>query len=147
MIHKVNMIHATPAERRKKAQESRILDAALELVGEEGIDALSIKGIAERADYSPGALYRYFASKDELVAALALRAVQAVGGARAGWEEGGRRSRGAGLTSRFVSSSTRTRGSARSTWMSPKRASSSCSSPSLGSSSTSPSSWARCWRP
>lgn len=78
------MIHETPAERRKRAQESRILDAALELVAESGLEALSIKGIAERADYSPAALYRYFGSKDELVAALALRAVRALGEALEG---------------------------------------------------------------
>lgn len=82
-IYKVNVIHETPAERRKKAQEARILDAALAIVAEGGLDALSIKAIAERADYSPAALYRYFASKDELVAALAIRAVRTLGEALA----------------------------------------------------------------
>jgi AcrR family transcriptional regulator len=96
------MIHETPAERRRKAQESRILEAALALVGESGIDALSIKGIAERADYSPAALYRYFESKDELVAALALRAVQGLGEALAEPSASEPLARVAELAGRFV---------------------------------------------
>jgi AcrR family transcriptional regulator len=96
------MIHATPAERRRRAQESRILEAALEVIAETGIDALSIKSIAERADYSPAALYRYFESKDELVAALALRAVQGLGDELAVTASGEPLSRVAELTSRFV---------------------------------------------
>jgi AcrR family transcriptional regulator len=101
-VYKVNMIHETPAERRRKAQESRILEAALELVGESGIDALSIKGIAERADYSPAALYRYFESKDELIAALALRVARVLGEELAGCAAPDPLFRVAELAGRFV---------------------------------------------
>ena len=96
------MVHATPAERRRKAQEHRILDAALAIVTDGGVDALSIKAIAERADYSPAALYRYFGSKDEIVAALALRSVGALREALAESAAGSPIERVAGLGARLV---------------------------------------------
>lgn len=40
------------------------------MVEESGLEALSMNKLAEAADYTPGALYRYFASKDALVAEL-----------------------------------------------------------------------------
>jgi len=39
------------------------------------VDELSIKKVAELADYTPGALYRYFESKDALLAAVAERVI------------------------------------------------------------------------
>lgn len=47
-----------------------ILVAARELLLEVGPEALSLRQVARRADFSPAALYTYFASRDELVAAL-----------------------------------------------------------------------------
>ncbi|MFZ5863984.1 MAG: TetR/AcrR family transcriptional regulator [Nitrospirota bacterium] len=44
----------------------RIMKAALVLFVEKGIDGATIKDIAKRAKVSEGALYRHFASKDEL---------------------------------------------------------------------------------
>ena len=48
-----------------------ILDAALALFLENGYDHVSMRNIAARVEYSPAALYGYFASKDEIVYALA----------------------------------------------------------------------------
>lgn len=43
-----------------------------------GLDALSINKLAAVVDYTPGALYRYFPSKDALLAALVLRCLDDV---------------------------------------------------------------------
>jgi AcrR family transcriptional regulator len=48
-----------------------ILDAALALFIEDGYDQVSMRNIAARVEYSPAALYGYFASKDEIFYALA----------------------------------------------------------------------------
>ncbi len=44
----------------------RVMKAALTLFVDKGIDGTTIKDIAKRAKVSEGALYRHFASKDEL---------------------------------------------------------------------------------
>ena len=59
-----------PRERRRDSNQRRILALAMEMIESAGIDALSMNKLAEAADYTPGALYRYFASKDALLAAL-----------------------------------------------------------------------------
>lgn len=40
------------------------------MVSQKGVDGLSLHKLAKAVDYTPGALYRYFASKDALLAAL-----------------------------------------------------------------------------
>lgn len=62
-----------PLDRRRDAARSRILESAADLVLAEGVDALTMRRVAERADYAVGALYRYFASADALLAAVALQ--------------------------------------------------------------------------
>jgi TetR/AcrR family transcriptional regulator, repressor of fatR-cypB operon len=49
---------------------ARILSAALELFEERGFDATAVPEVAKRAGVATGSIYRYFASKDELVNAL-----------------------------------------------------------------------------
>jgi len=65
----------SPRARRRAANLERIVDAAVRVSVEEGVDELSIKKVAELADYTPGALYRYFDSKDALLAAVAERVI------------------------------------------------------------------------
>ena len=62
------MLHQTPRARRRDANLARILDAAMELVAGGGLEALSMGRLAAAVDYTPGALYRYFPSKDALLA-------------------------------------------------------------------------------
>ncbi len=57
-------------ERRRLHTRAEILDAARELLMEVGPEDLSLRQVARRADFSPAALYTYFASRDELIAAL-----------------------------------------------------------------------------
>jgi AcrR family transcriptional regulator len=57
-------------DRRRKDTREEILAAARELLLEVGPEAISLRQVARRADFSPAALYTYFSSRDEIVAAL-----------------------------------------------------------------------------
>jgi AcrR family transcriptional regulator len=58
-------------ERDREAVRRAILDAARDLFVSEGFQNVSIRKIAERIEYSPGALYGYFPSKDDIFFELA----------------------------------------------------------------------------
>src|SRR3954471_17515957 len=47
-----------------------LLDAARSAFFELGMDKTSVREIAQRAGYTPGAIYSYFASKEEVYGAL-----------------------------------------------------------------------------
>jgi AcrR family transcriptional regulator len=61
---KVETLTANQAARR-----ARVLDAALELAAEGGYDAVQMRDVAGRAQVALGTIYRYFSSKDHLLAA------------------------------------------------------------------------------
>ena len=65
---------ADPKDRRAAAHRvalrARILDAARRIVTREGIDALSMRKLAEAIGYSPASLYLHFESRDEIARAL-----------------------------------------------------------------------------
>ncbi len=56
-----------------------ILDAALELFIADGYPQVSIRNIAAKVEYSPGAIYSYFPSKDEIFFALAEEGFREIG--------------------------------------------------------------------
>jgi AcrR family transcriptional regulator len=63
----------TSNERRLREREevrTKILDAARELFVEQGFDAVSMRKIAQKIDYSPTALYFHFRDKEALLEAL-----------------------------------------------------------------------------
>lgn len=60
----------SPSQRRYEKTRQGILNAARSLLLEEGLDAISMRTLADKVDYSPAALYKYFANKDEIIAAL-----------------------------------------------------------------------------
>jgi TetR/AcrR family transcriptional regulator, cholesterol catabolism regulator len=51
------------------ARRQRVLEAALELGAEGGYDAVQMRDVATRANVALGTIYRYFSSKDHLLAA------------------------------------------------------------------------------
>ena len=64
------------ADRRQREREARreaILDAAESIVRAHGFNALTMDLVATHAELSKGALYLYFANKDALCAAIAVR--------------------------------------------------------------------------
>jgi AcrR family transcriptional regulator len=56
---------------RFNARRDAIVDAARELAGEGGMEAVQVVPIAARASIASGTVYRYFPSKHDLVTALA----------------------------------------------------------------------------
>jgi AcrR family transcriptional regulator len=83
-----------PTDRRARKREARrdhLLDLALDLVDEHGVDGLTMAALAEAGDYATASLYTYFASRSALLAALQERALVVLGrvaeeGA-AGWDD------------------------------------------------------------
>lgn len=57
-------------EREREALQTRILEAARDILSEQGLPGLSMRAIAERIEYSPGTIYTYFRDKDELIGAV-----------------------------------------------------------------------------
>lgn len=53
---------------RQRARRQRIVDVATRLAAEGGYDAVMMKDVAARAGVALGTVYRYFASKDHLLA-------------------------------------------------------------------------------
>lgn len=62
-----------PGERRKTRTRQEFINTAYDLIIERGLEAVSLRAVADQLDYSPAALYRYFSSKDELVDAVRAR--------------------------------------------------------------------------
>lgn len=70
----------SPRRARKfAAKRESVLDAAMQLVIAEGLAGLTLGKVAKGLDVAVGGLYRYFPSKDALVAGLQCRAVERFG--------------------------------------------------------------------
>jgi AcrR family transcriptional regulator len=65
-------------ERRRRETAELILDAVLDLMGEAGIDGLTMEGVAERVGVSLRTVYRYFPDRARLLTAALDRHDQAV---------------------------------------------------------------------
>lgn len=57
-------------QRRNDRIRQEILTEARTIIAESGADGLSVRALADRVDYSPGALYKYFQNKDDLLDAV-----------------------------------------------------------------------------
>ena len=57
---------------KAKSEETRrrVLDAAVSLMEEGGLDALQIRSVAERSGYSIGSVYKHYADIDALIVAV-----------------------------------------------------------------------------
>jgi AcrR family transcriptional regulator len=69
---------AARRERERTARREAILDAAEELISEQGYHGMRMDGVAEAAELSKGTLYLYFENKDALCAAVATRLLDAL---------------------------------------------------------------------
>lgn len=61
----------TAHKQRLENTRQAILQTALALITEKGLDRLSLREIARRVEYSPAGLYEYFDGKDDILRALA----------------------------------------------------------------------------
>jgi len=68
-----------PARRRlnRVEREASLLEAAARIVAEEGVEALTMEGLAARVGINKALPYRFFANRDEVLAALWERETQA----------------------------------------------------------------------
>jgi TetR/AcrR family transcriptional regulator, cholesterol catabolism regulator len=60
---------ARPLTRAQQARRQRVIDAATALGLDGGYDAVQMRDVAAKADVAMGTVYRYFTSKDHLLAA------------------------------------------------------------------------------
>src|SRR5262245_29164335 len=88
MFSETARLHEEPLSREERQQHARaitrraILDAALTLFVSDGYAQVSIRNIAAKVEYSPGAIYSYFKSKDEIFFALAEEGFRLLGSAQ-----------------------------------------------------------------
>lgn len=78
VLHYVNMNHASRTEAKRDAKTEAILGRAMTLLREGGLEAVTLQRLASDLGYVPAALYRYFGSKEGLVAALQRKAIAEV---------------------------------------------------------------------
>lgn len=67
---------STRRARRRAARRQEIVDAAMALVLDDGLDGLTIARLAKEVDAAVGAIYRYFDGKEAVIVELQLLAVQ-----------------------------------------------------------------------
>ena len=65
-----------PLTRAQQARRQRVIDAAMGLGLEGGYEAVQMRDVASRADVAMGTVYRYFTSKDHLLAATLVHWVE-----------------------------------------------------------------------
>ena len=76
---------------------ARILDAACDLIAEEGIDSVRIARVAQRAGASSGLVHHYFSTREELLEQALIHSFERAGDDRFGEGEGAERGAGEAL--------------------------------------------------
>ena len=59
-----------PRQKRQDRTRQAILEAARQIITEEGPQGFSMRSLADRIDYSPAGLYEYFNSKEDIIRVL-----------------------------------------------------------------------------
>ncbi|MDM7854965.1 TetR/AcrR family transcriptional regulator C-terminal domain-containing protein [Cellulomonas alba] len=83
----------TTQAQRERLNRERVLTAAIELADEQGVDALSMRRLADRLGVVPMALYKHVAHKDELLDGLVEHLIAQIDppAGDVGWREAVRR--------------------------------------------------------
>lgn len=63
-------VRRRPQQRRSKLRVDAILEATMTLIGENGVDAVTMRDIARRIDAPISAIYQYFPNKSAIIAKL-----------------------------------------------------------------------------
>ena len=71
-----NTAELSRVERKRRKRKDELVASAMDIVLEQGFEALTMARLAERLDLTAGALYRYFPSKDVLVGSIEACALQ-----------------------------------------------------------------------
>jgi AcrR family transcriptional regulator len=70
------MTKLSPKQREIRERESRILELAMPMISEGGLSSLSMEVIAQQIQAAKGTVYNHFPNKEEIVLALAVKAVE-----------------------------------------------------------------------
>src|SRR5690606_18647214 len=62
-----SMMSMEGREQAREALRTRIVEAARDIVSEEGLDALSMRALGERIEYSAATIYLHFRDKEALL--------------------------------------------------------------------------------
>ena len=62
----------SPREKRRLRTRAAVLDEALAIMREAGIEGIGVRELARRLNYSPAALYRYFENREQILSTLAV---------------------------------------------------------------------------
>ena len=65
-----------PQQERSRESERKLLKAAAEVLGQHGVNGATIPRIADHAGLTPGAVYRRFRDKDQLLETAILRILE-----------------------------------------------------------------------
>jgi TetR/AcrR family transcriptional regulator, tetracycline repressor protein len=78
-----------PQRKRGDLSRDKLIAVALDLLDERGADALTVRAVADAAGVTPMALYNYFSSKRDLLAAVADHVIGATefDGGHANWRD------------------------------------------------------------
>jgi AcrR family transcriptional regulator len=63
-------VRRRPQQKRSKLRVDAILDATMTLIGENGVDAVTMRDISRRIDAPISAIYQYFPNKSAIIAKL-----------------------------------------------------------------------------
>lgn len=67
----MSIVETGSRARRRSRTRQAILDEALVMMADGGVEALAWRELARRLDYSPAGLYRYFTNREEILSTLA----------------------------------------------------------------------------
>lgn len=67
-----------PVQARSERTLARVLQAAHDVLVQDGVTGFAIVPVAQRAQVAVGSIYRYFRGRDDLLQAVALRAVDTI---------------------------------------------------------------------
>src|SRR5579872_2930800 len=70
MVQDFSMPRTALTDAQVEAGRARILAAAHRIVGSAGFEGLSMRSLADAVELTPGALYRYFKNKDQVIEAV-----------------------------------------------------------------------------
>ncbi|MDR0885366.1 MAG: TetR/AcrR family transcriptional regulator [Clostridiales Family XIII bacterium] len=68
----------TRQRQRNEEIKRKILDCAREIIDEDGVGSLSIRKITNRMEYSPGIIYHYFKSKQDILDCIMLEGYERI---------------------------------------------------------------------
>jgi AcrR family transcriptional regulator len=80
MIEPTGGSELSSREKRRLRTRAAVLNEALAIMREAGVERIGVRELARRLNYSPAALYRYFENRDQIVSTLAADSMSLLAG-------------------------------------------------------------------